>query len=54
MEDNKKEELEQIQETESEQSGEEKTEETKTEKSKDQGLPGTSVGLMLLANIFCG
>ena len=43
MEDNKKEEVEQTQETEIKLSEEEKAEETKTENSKDQGLPGTSV-----------
>lgn len=52
MEDNKKEELEQTQKTEIKLSEEEKAEETKTENSKDQGLPGTSVGLMLLAGFY--
>lgn len=52
MEDNKKEEMEQTQETEIKLSEEEKAEETKTENSKDQGLPGTSVGLMLLAGFY--
>ena len=52
MEDNKKEEVKQTQETEIKLSEEEKAEETKTENSKDQGLPGTSVGLMLLAGFY--
>ena len=47
-----KEEVKQTQETEIKLSEEEKAEETKTENSKDQGLPGTSVGLMLLAGFY--
>ena len=49
MEDNKKEELEQAETTEVKLPEEEQKEESETEDSRDQGLPGTSVGLMLLA-----
>lgn len=52
MEDNKKEELEQAETTEVKLPEEEQKEESETEDSRDQGLPGTSVGLMLLAGFY--
>lgn len=52
MEDNKKEELEQAETTEVKLPEEEQKEESETEDSRNQGLPGTSVGLMLLAGFY--
>ena len=52
MEDNKKEELEQAETTEVKLPEEEQKKESETEDSRDQGLPGTSVGLMLLAGFY--
>ena len=52
MEDNKKEELEQAETTEVKLPEKEQKEESETEDSRDQGLPGTSVGLMLLAGFY--
>lgn len=52
MEDNKKEELEQAETTEVKLPEEEQKEESETEDSRNQGIPGTSVGLMLLAGFY--